>query len=103
MGKKIKQSIQEIVKFYFVCRNQYSRTCFSSGQADYTNPFYVYYRDVEIALSLISPEDRYIIESEFFSLKRNENWWKKQYSANAFSKKKDKAFKNFVRVFYEIH
>ena len=102
MEQKNEDTIQSISQTYFICRNEFSLISFSSGHIDYYNPFYLFYRDVEIALSLLNEEEKMIIQNEYFT-RSNPKWWESFYSKKKYEIKKEKAVKKFVRLFHEIH
>ena len=95
-------SIKNISKLYFVSRNQFNLLSLSNGSFDYHSPFYLFYRDVEIALSLLEQEEKLIIQNEFF-MKSNLNWWEEFFDKKEYMKKRDQAILKFVRYFHEIH
>ena len=93
---------QNISKNYFICRNSFNLSSFSSGYSDLMSPLYIFYRDVEIALSLLEKEEKFIIQNEFFS-NCNPLWWKPYFKKRTYLKKRDEATEKFVRLFHEIH
>ena len=102
MKNHIHQQLNDIVKNYFLCKKQFSIMSFSSGQINYSNPYYIYYRDVEIALQKLEDEERLIIKNDYFN-DVPRLWWRKFFSHEEYSLFKRAAIKNFVRLFHEIH
>lgn len=102
MEKNIDSLANQIVKNYFICKNQFAIKSFSNGEVDYQNPFYIFYRDVELAYSLLNKEEKLIIENEYF-FNTNPTWWRSFYGPKAYQLKKEQAVLKFVRYFHEIH
>ena len=102
MERKSHLLINSIITNYFISKNRFNIVCLSSNECDYKNPFYIFYRDVEIALSLLNQEEKMIIENEYF-LHLSDSWWKPYFKEKTFLHKKEKAIGKFVRLFHEIH
>ena len=100
MNSSKSKKMNEIATFYFIYKNQFNVLSFSSGEYDYSNPYYQYYRDVELAFSKLDEEDKLIIINEFFETPPL-NWWKKNYSRKEFLQSKNKAVDHFLRYFRE--
>ena len=102
MEQKMITQIKEIINNYFICKNQYALSKFSSGMEDYSNPYYLYIRDVELALFSLNYDERNIVSNDFFYSCRS-SWWKEQYEKREYLQIKKDAVSKFVRNFYEIH
>ena len=100
-GSQSKQ-MNEIATYYFIYKNHFNILSFSSGDYDYSDPYYQYYRDVEIAFSQLSEEEKLIIINEFFD-SAPANWWKNIYSRKDFLIIKNRAMQNFLRYFHECN
>lgn len=99
MNKNQIKRMNEIATYYFIYKNHFNILSFSSGDYDYSDPYYQYYRDVEIAFSQLSEEEKLIIINEFFD-SPSVNWWKNIYSRKEFLINKNKAVENFLRYFH---
>ena len=100
MNKNQIKRMNEIATYYFIYKNHFNILSFSSGDYDYSDPYYQYYRDVEIAFSQLTEEEKLIIINEFFD-SPSVNWWKNIYSRKEFLANKNKAVENFLRYFHE--
>lgn len=94
------KKMNEIATYYFIYKNHFNLLSFSSGDYDYSNPYYQYYRDVEIAFSQLDEEEKMIIINEFFETPPVD-WWKKLYSRKEYLAMKNKAVERFLRYFHE--
>lgn len=94
--------LEEIVKNYFLCKNQFTILSFSSGKINYSNPYYIYYRDVELALNKLKEEERLIIKNDFFN-SVSADWWRRFFTLEEYFVRKSDAISRFVRAFNEIH
>ena len=102
MNKHINLQLSEIVSNYFLCKNQFTILSFSSGKINYSNPYYIYYRDVELALNRLQDEERIIIKNDYFNNVTG-HWWRRFFTIDEYNAHKRRAIRNFVRNFYEIH
>ena len=102
MKLKSYKQLDEIVTNYFVYKEKFKVLSFSSGQLDFSNPYYIYYRDVELALSRLDDNQKLIIKNDYFEL-YDRMWWKLIFTKTEYVREKRKAIRNFVRYFYEIH
>ena len=102
MESKFVKLATSIIENYFICREALVTSSLSSGEIDYGNPFYVYYRDVNITYMKLNDDERLIIKNEFIN-PQNSKWWKDLYLAKEYRAIRRKAIANFVRLFYEIH
>ena len=100
MKKCQSKKMNEIATYYFIYKNQFNLLSFSSGDYDYSNPYYQYYRDVEIAFSHLNEEEKLIIANDFFESTRAD-WWKPIYSRKEYLANKNKAVSHFLRYFDE--
>lgn len=98
----IEKQMDDIIKKYFVSRKQFNLIRFSSGEEDYTNPYYVYYRNVEIAFSKLDETEKLIINNDYF-LNDYYGWWELLFSKKTYLKNKKLAVKKFLRLVYESH
>ena len=96
----IEKQINEITYKYFVSRKQYNLMSFSSGEDDYFNPYYVYYRNVEIAFSKLNETEQLIINNDYF-YNDYYDWWKLLFPKKKYQKMKREAVRKFVRLVYE--
>ena len=94
------KKMNEIATYYFIYKNQFNLLSFSSGDYDYSDPYYQYYRDVEIAFSHLDEEEKLVIVNEFFETPPTD-WWKKIYSRKEYLSIKNKAVEHFLRYFNE--
>lgn len=97
-GSQSKQ-MNEIATYYFIYKNHFNVLSFSSGEYDYSDPYYQYYRDVELAFSHLSSEEKNIIINEYFDTAPTD-WWKTIYSKKEFMNCRRKAVENFLRYFH---
>ena len=102
MNYRQKQKMEEIVLRYFVFKNQFNVMAFSSGDYDYSHPYYQYYRDVELAINRLNSEEKLIISNDFF-VNSPSKWWKEVYTKEDYVRYKAKAITNFLRYFDENH
>ena len=58
--------IKEFVKGYFVSKKQCENMSFSSGSINYSNPYYIYYRNVELAFMKLDEDEKLIINNDYF-------------------------------------
>ena len=96
----IEKQVSEIVKKYFASRKQYNLISFSSGEEDYLNPYYIYFRNVEIAFSKLNDIEQLIINNDYF-LNDYYGWWEFLFSKEDYLKYKNRAVRKFVRLVYE--
>ena len=94
------KKMNEIATYYFIYKNQFNVLSFSSGDYDYSSPYYQYYRNVEIAFSHLDEDEKLIVINEFFESTRAD-WWKKHYTRKEFIVNKNKAVEHFLRYFNE--
>lgn len=97
----IEKRMSDIINKYFISRKQFNLLSFTSGEIDYTNPYYVYYRNVEIAFSKLNNEEKMIINNDYF-LNDYYGWWTTFFNKETYEKNKKQAVKKFLRFLYEI-
>ena len=94
------KKMNEIATYYFIYKNQFNLMSFSSGDYDYSNPYYQYYRDVEIAFSHLNEDEKLIVMNDYFE-SVSTDWWKKVYTKKEYLLFKNKAVEKFLRYFDE--
>ena len=94
--------IKDIVKAYFISKKQCNIMAFSSGDIDYSNPYYKYYHDVEKAFDRLNDDEKLVINNDYF-FNDYYGWWKYLFTERAYLSLKKRAEKHFLRYFYEIH
>ena len=102
MSTKYERLINEIINNYFLCKNQFRLISFSKGHTDYDNPYYLYYRDVELAFLSLNEGERLIIKNDFLCPKKAD-WWTTYFDSAVYRFYRMIAVEKFVRAFYEIH
>jgi len=100
MNSSQSKQMNEIATYYFIYKNHFNVLSFSSGEYDYSDPYYQYYRDVELAFSHLNNEEKNIIINEYFDTAPID-WWKTIYSRKEFLCCRRKAVENFLRYFHE--
>ena len=96
----IEQQMNDIINKYFVSKKQFNLIRVSNGEDDYTNPYYVYYRNIEIAFSKLNEVEKLIINNDYF-LNDYYGWWELLFSKKTYLKNKKQAVKKFLRLVYE--
>lgn len=92
----------EVFKTYFVCRNSCTFMPFSEDYESVVNPFYIYYRDVEIAYYSLTKEEREIVRNEYLT-PASASWWRSKYDFKQFEIIKEQVCGRFLTKFNEIH
>ena len=100
MNSSQSKQMNEIATYYFIYKNHFNELSFSSGEYDYSYPYYQYYRDVELAFLHLNNEEKNIIINEYFEITPSD-WWKAIYSRKEFINFRNKAVENFLRYFNE--
>ena len=100
MNSTQSKQMNEIATYYFIYKNHFNVLSFSNGDYDYSDPYYQYYRDVEIAFSRLEEEEKLIIINEFFD-SPPVNWWKKIYAKRKeYLASRNRAVENFLKLFH---
>lgn len=102
MKATILKELQCIIDKYFICKKQFNNLCFSSGERNYSSPFYIYYRDVELAYYSLNSVERYLFDNEFF-YKTKKKWWTQFYNIVSYKRQKEIVSQKFLNKFYELH
>ena len=100
--KVYESEIEEIAKRYFLSKNQYKVESFSSGKEDYFNPYYQYYRNIEIAFSKLDEDSKLIINNDYF-YNSYFGWWKVIFTEREYLSKKKKAKREFIKYVNQIN
>ena len=91
--------VQEIVKCYFTSKKQCMLTGFSSGEEDLYNPYYQFYKRVELAFSKLCYDEKLIINNDFF-YNDYYGWWKIVFTKTEYLRKRRMAVRHFRRLVY---
>lgn len=103
MRQKLNETIRNIANGYRVSKKVLrDNVSFSSDDINYQNPWYMFYRDCEIAFSKLDDDEKFVISYEYFAPLKS-GWWKKFYIKKDFMRISRSAVRKFVRYFYEIH
>ena len=100
MATNYEEDVQEIVKCYFTSKKQCMLTGLSNGEEDYYNPYFQFYRRVEVAFSKLNYDEKLIINNDFF-YNDYYGWWKIVFSKTEYLRKRRSAIRNFRRHVYE--
>ena len=98
----IKSKVKTIIENYFLCKEQAHMICFSNGQVNRENPFYIFYRDVEIAYYSLNNKEKFYFDNELLT-KRTPKWWEPFYTKEEYEEIEKHALRNFMNKFNEIH
>lgn len=96
------KTIKNIFTTYFACKASAKFIAFGEDDGYLNNPYYQYYRDVEVTYYSLKKSERFFIDNEFL-YKTDNYWWKGKYNGKDYVRYKKTLIKKFVRLFNEIH